>query len=224
MPDENDTAFEADAELYRTRMVEQQLLSRDIRDTDVLAAMRTVPRHQFVPGVGLAEAYGDHPVPIGQGQTISQPYMVASMTQELQLDHDSIVLEIGTGCGYQTAVLAEIVRHVYSIEYIRSLLADADKTLKRLMYGNVTTRVGDGYLGWPEYAPFHGIVVTAAAPRIPEPLLDQLAEGGRMVIPVSHGSDFSQELVRMTRTPEGITRESLYGVRFVSMRGRISET
>lgn len=223
MPDFDSSFLETEAEALRARMVEQQLKTRDIRDPDVLAAMRTVPRHEFVPEVSLAEAYGDHPVPIGEGQTISQPYMVASMTQELEVDHDSTVLEIGTGCGYQTAVLAEIVRQVYSIEYVGSLHDEASRTLRRMKYDNVRFHLGDGSLGWPEHAPYDGIIVTAAAPRIPEALLDQLAEDGRMLIPLSRGSDFRQELVRVRKTPRGIEQESLYGVRFVSMQGRISE-
>ena len=203
-------------------MVEQQMLTRDIRDEDVLAAMRTVPRHLFVPGVSLVEAYGDHPVPIGEGQTISQPYIVASMTQELKLDRDATVLEIGTGCGYQTAVLAEIVKHVYSIEFLPELHDEARQRLSRMGYRNVSIKCDDGSLGWTEHAPFDGIIVTAAAPRIPETLIEQLADDGRMVIPISRGSDFQQELWRLTKTPEGLERHSLYSVRFVSMRGRIS--
>ncbi len=224
MSDRVTKASEAEAISYRLRMIEQQLKTRDIRDADVLAAMRTVPRHEFVPQVDLAEAYGDHPVAIPEGQTISQPYIVASMTQELELEHDARVLEIGTGCGYQTAVLAEIAKHVYSVEYLPALHEEARKRLRRLHYTNVTTMTGDGSLGWREHAPFDGIIVTAAAPDIPETLLDQLAENGRMVIPISLGSEFRQELFRVRKTAEGIEKESLYSVRFVSMRGRIAET
>lgn len=224
MPEREIKVSEAEAITWRLRMVEQQLMARDIKDADVLAAMRTVPRHEFVPDVSLSEAYGDHPVPIGEGQTISQPYVVASMTQELDLDHTSTVLEIGTGCGYQTAVLAEIVKHVYSIEYLPELHEAAAKRLKRLRYNNVTTMVGDGSLGWSEHAPYDGIIVTAAAPEIPAALIDQLVVGGRMLIPISRGGEFQQELLRVSKTPRGIERQSLYSVRFVSMRGRVSGT
>lgn len=215
-------ADEIEAIAHRLRMVDQQLTARDIKDTDVLSAMRTVPRHLFVPDSSLTEAYGDHPVPIGEGQTISQPYIVASMTQELELGHGDRVLEIGTGCGYQTAVLAEIVRHVYTLEYIPELHEEAVSRLNRLHYRNFTAKIGDGSLGWPEQAPFDGIIVTAAAPRIPEALIEQLAVGGRMLIPISHGSEFRQDLVRVCRTSDQIESESLYAVRFVSMRGRVT--
>ncbi len=208
---------------HRARMVERQLKTRDITNEDVLAAMRAVPRHEFVPNVSLTEAYGDHPVPIGAGQTISQPYVVASMTQELELDHTSRVLEIGTGCGYQTAVLAKIASEVFSVEIISELHQEADGRLRRMKYGNVTTLLGDGSLGWSEHAPYDGIIVTAAAPEVPQALIDQLVDGGRLLIPVSLGSDFRQELFRIRKTRSGVERESLYGVRFVSMRGRVSE-
>jgi len=199
-------------------------MARDIIDADVLAAMRTVARHEFVPKVSLPEAYGDHPVPIAGGQTMSQPYVVASMSQELELDHNDRILEIGTGCGYQTAILAEIVRRVYSIEIVEELYQEAKQRLRHMKYDNVTTRFGDGSLGWSEHAPYDGIIVTAAAPEIPEVLLDQLGEGGCMVIPISMASDFRQELFRVRKTTTGIEKESLYGVRFVTMRGRISGT
>jgi protein-L-isoaspartate(D-aspartate) O-methyltransferase len=223
MADRDTRTSEVEAISYRVRMVDQQLKPRDITNTDVLDAMRTVPRHEFVPDVSLAEAYGDHPVPIAEDQTISQPYIVASMTQELELDHDARVLEIGTGCGYQTAVLAEIVKHVYSVEFLPVLHEEARGRLSRLHYTNVTTMAGDGSLGWSEHAPYDGIIVTAAAPEIPEALIEQLIEGGRMLIPISLGSDFRQELFRVRKTASGIEKESLYNVRFVSMRGRISE-
>jgi len=202
----------------RMRMVDEQLQPRGITDSAVLAAMRTVPRHEFVPESQVSEAYHDHPLSIGHEQTISQPYIVASMTQELQLDRDSIVLEIGTGCGYQTAVLAEIVRHVYSIEFIPELLRDANDRLERLGYDNVTSMSGDGSFGWAEHAPYDGILVTAAAPSIPPALLSQLAEGGRMCIPLAM-SDYSQELFLVKKSDGRITRKSLYAVRFVLLRG-----
>lgn len=207
----------------RLRMVDEQLLNRGVTDAAVLAAMRTVPRHEFVSADQRSEAYGDHPLPIGHDQTISQPYIVGSMTQELDLDRASRVLEIGTGCGYQTAVLAEIAQHVCSIECIPDLLKEANERLAGLDYRNITTMLGDGSLGWPQEAPFDGIMVTAAAPKIPEPLLDQLAIDGRMVIPLEV-APFRQELVLVKKTKEGVTRKTLYGVRFVPMRGAIQKT
>ena len=203
----------------RMRMVDTQLSPRGITDAAVLAAMRTVPRHQFVPDKSIGEAYGDHPVPIGFGQTISQPYIVASMTQEVQIDHKSKVLEVGTGCGYQTAVLAEIAGRVLSIEFVPQLLKEANDRLQQLGYLNITTMLGDGALGWPQQAPFDAIVVTAAAPSIPPALIEQLVVGGRMVIPVASGGSFNQELILVTKTAEGFTQNTLYGVRFVLLQG-----
>jgi protein-L-isoaspartate(D-aspartate) O-methyltransferase len=207
----------------RMRMVDTQLMPRGITDSAVLAAMRTVPRHMFVDEADLREAYADHPLPIASGQTISQPYIVASMTQEILPDRDSRVLEIGTGCGYQTAVLAEIVREVYSIEFVPELLKQANDLLFGLGYKNIHTMLGDGSLGWPQEAPFDGILVTAAAPRIPQALLDQLAEGGHMVIPLGPAHGLYQDLWLFERTTEGISRRKLYGVRFVPMRGAVEE-
>jgi protein-L-isoaspartate(D-aspartate) O-methyltransferase len=207
----------------RMRMVDTQLMPRGITDSAVLAAMRTVPRHLFVEPGDIAYAYADHPLPIGSGQTISQPYIVASMTQELQVDRDSRVLEIGTGCGYQTAVLGEIVRAVYSIEIVPELLRQANDLLFSLGYRNIHTMLGDGSLGWAQEAPFDGILVTAAAPRVPPALLEQLAEGARMVIPVGPAHGPGQDLWLVERTPEGFSKKKLYGVRFVPMRGAVEE-
>ena len=201
----------------RLHMIDQQLQRRGIYDSAVLAAMRTVPRHEFVLPEDMDQAYGDHPLSIGYEQTISQPYIVASMTQELRIDKSSRVLEIGTGCGYQTAVLAEICEHVYTVECIPELLIDASHRLQRLGYSNVTFRIGDGSLGWAEYAPFDGILVAAAAANIPPELMEQLADPGRMVIPVgAHLSN--QQLMLVDKKDTKITLDELYGVRFVPLR------
>jgi protein-L-isoaspartate(D-aspartate) O-methyltransferase len=200
----------------RGRMVDQQLAGRDITDPRVLRVMGAVPRHRFVPLEVRAEAYGDYPLPIGLDQTISQPYIVAFMTQALRLDGDERVLEIGTGSGYQAAVLAGLCAEVYSIEIIPELSRRAGETLADLGIKNVSLRVGDGYRGWPEKAPFDAIVVTAAPPRIPQPLVDQLAAGGRMVAPVG---DLAQDLVVIERTPQGVTQRTVMPVRFVPMTG-----
>jgi protein-L-isoaspartate(D-aspartate) O-methyltransferase len=201
----------------RLRMVERQIERRGVEDTDVLAAMRTVPRHLFVPESEMEAAYDDGPLPIGHGQTISQPYVVASMTEELGIDHTSRVLEIGTGCGYQTAVLAEIAHTVYTIEYVAELLAEARKVLNTLHYSNIEFRVGDGTLGWPEEAPFDGILVTAAAAKLPPALVEQLDVGGKMVIPLEAGRWGGQELTLVHKTVTGISKKSLYPVRFVPL-------
>lgn len=201
----------------RENMVKTQLLARGIRDPKVLAAMRKVPRHLFVEEALRSQAYGDFPLPIGEQQTISQPYIVAFMTEALELTGTEKVLEIGTGCGYQAAILAEIVPEVYSIERLPSLAAKARRTLEALRYFNVKIKVGDGTLGWPEEAPFQGIIVTAAAPGIPRPLLDQLAMGGRLVIPV--GDRYSQTLDVVRKTPEGIKHDYRGGCRFVKLIG-----
>ncbi|MGQ9919771.1 MAG: protein-L-isoaspartate(D-aspartate) O-methyltransferase [Desulfobacca sp.] len=201
----------------RENMVRSQLIPRGIRAPKVLAAMRKVPRHLFVEEALRSQAYGDFPLPIGEQQTISQPYMVALMTEALELEGNEKVLEIGTGCGYQAAILAEIVPEVYSIERLPDLAAKARRTLEALRYFNVRIKVGDGTLGWPEAAPFQAIIVTAAAPGIPRPLLDQLATGGRLVIPV--GDRFSQTLDVVHKTPEGIRHDYRGGCRFVKLIG-----
>ncbi len=207
----------------RMRMVDDQLVRRGVRDTAVLAAMRIVPRHLFVPEQYRHEAYYDGPLPIGEGQTISQPYVVASMTEHLELEPGDKVLEIGTGCGYQAAVLAEITDDICSIEMLPGLLDRAREILKELGYDRVKTKLGDGSLGWPEEAPFDAIIVTAAAPRIPDALLEQLKEGGRMVLPLTTGLFNQQDLVKIRKTKEGIEKEVLYEVRFVPMRGKVEE-
>jgi len=181
----------------RERMVEEQLVRRGITDARVLEAMRKVPRHLFVEEALRDRAYGDHPLPIGEGQTISQPYIVAIMTQLLHLTGSEKVLEIGTGTGYQTAVLAELARRVCSVERIASLAARARATLEAMGYTNVWVRTADGTFGWPDEAPFDRILVSAAAPAVPEPLFEQLVEGGRMVLPV--GDPFAQTLTVVDR-------------------------
>jgi len=214
------TSTDADA-ARRARMVETQIVSRGVRDPRVLGAMRKVPRHLFVAPGERAHAYEDHPLPIGGSQTISQPYIVALMTELLGLPPRARVLEIGTGSGYQSAVLSEIAAEVYSIEILPDLAAAASATLRELGYGNVTVREGDGYRGWPEHAPFDGIIVTAAPEKIPEPLVDQLAVGGRMVIPVG---GFFQELKVFTREKDGrVTEKDIIPVRFVPMTGEIEK-
>jgi protein-L-isoaspartate(D-aspartate) O-methyltransferase len=198
----------------RDRMVETQIVARDLRDAAVLRAMRRVPRHLFVPDDLRQSAYDDRPLPIGRGQTISQPYIVAYMSEALQLTGGHTVLEIGTGSGYQAAVLAEIVRQVYSIEIIPDLADTARQALARAGYRNVEVRTGNGYLGWPERAPFDRIIVTAAPPEIPQALVDQLAVGGIMVVPVGTSH---QEIVVVTKTPDGATEKRTIEVRFVPM-------
>ena len=200
----------------RERMVREQIEARGVRDARVLAAMRKVPRHLFVPLDALPYAYSDQPLPIGNAQTISQPYIVAFMTEALELKPQDRVLEIGTGSGYQAAVLAELVAQVYSIEIVEPLGKQAADRLNQMRYGNIKLRIGDGYRGWPEAAPFNAIMVTAAPDHVPPVLIDQLAEGGRLVLPVGR---FFQNLLRVRRTPEGIKQEDLLPVRFVPMVG-----
>jgi protein-L-isoaspartate(D-aspartate) O-methyltransferase len=205
----------------RRLMVEEQLRGRDITDPVVLEAMAKVPRHLFVPAAARPLAYFDHPLPIGNGQTISQPYIVALMTQLAELEPDDVVLEVGTGSGYQAAVLSEIVREVYTIEIVPELADSARTRLADLGYRDVTVRTGDGYLGWKEEAPFAAILVTAAAPDVPPPLLEQLAAGGILVIPVGEPSSI-QSLLRIEKRADGtsVTREVI-PVRFVPLvRGR----
>jgi protein-L-isoaspartate(D-aspartate) O-methyltransferase len=203
--------------LERDRMVEEQLRGRDITDRRVLAAMRQVPRHHFVRPVDLHLAYADCPLPIGKGQTISQPYIVALMTQLLEPDPHDTVLEIGTGSGYQAAILAQLVGLVISVERIPELAAEARRLLTRLGVTNVEVQEGDGTQGCPDRAPFAGIVVTAGAPSVPEPLRQQLAEGGRLVLPV--GSRDGQVLERWTRHGEDLRRERIAPVAFVPLIG-----
>ena len=206
----------------RERMVMRQLASRGVRDARVLAAMRWAPREWFLPPNLAADAYNDAPLPIGNGQTISQPYVVALMTEQLAPRRTSRILEIGTGSGYQTAVLAWLASagRVFSIERLPDLLVEAEERFRRLGLTNVETRLGDGAAGWSEAAPFDGIVVTAAAPRVPEALTEQLAPGGRLVIPV--GDLASQELVILERpaSGEGMLRRHAGGVRFVPLISR----
>lgn len=202
----------------RNRMVESQLISRGIKDARVLDAMRKVPRHRFVEEALVSQAYNDHPLPIGEKQTISQPYIVALMTEALELQGHESVLEIGTGSGYQTAILAELAEKIYSIERIRKLSVKAQRILDKLGYFNAVLKVGDGTLGLKEESPFDGIIVTAGSPDLPQPLVDQLAMGGRLVVPV--GDRYTQSLMKVVRVKEGITKTDLGGCRFVSLLGR----
>jgi protein-L-isoaspartate(D-aspartate) O-methyltransferase len=188
----------------RRRMVEEQLRARDIRDPRVLEVMGRVPRHLFVPEALRFRAYADHPLPIGSGQTISQPYIVALMTQLAEVEPDELVLEVGTGSGYQAAVLSELVKEVATIEILPELADTARKRLAELGYKNVTVRTGDGYVGWKEKAPFDAILVTAAAPEVPPPLVEQLASGGILVIPVGPQSQV-QSLLRIQKAEDGTT-------------------
>ena len=201
----------------RADMVHKQIEARGISDPKVLAAMGKVPRHLFVSEALWDQAYGDYPLPIGSQQTISQPYIVAEMTQALQLTEDDRVLEIGTGSGYQAAVLAEIAYKVYTIERIHSLYIAARRLFDRLQYHNIVMRYSDGTSGWEEEGPFDAIIVTAGAPEIPSTLVSQLAQGGRLVIPV--GDQHSQELIRLYRDENGIQQTSLGGCRFVKLVG-----
>ncbi|HLP59002.1 MAG TPA: protein-L-isoaspartate(D-aspartate) O-methyltransferase [Candidatus Deferrimicrobium sp.] len=199
-------------EIVRERMVDTQLLSRGITDPRVLAAMRKVPRHEFVPSSQLPAAYNDGPLPIGRGQTISQPYIVAYMTELLELKGGENVLELGTGCGYQTAILAEIVEHVYTVEIIESLALEAEALLNKLHYKNISFKIGNGKEGWEEYSPFDRIIVTAAPTQFPRNLFSQLLEGGIIVAPVG---DFFQRMMRYRKEKGKIKEEALIGVSFV---------
>lgn len=221
--EEKDSSMENNAQSDSLRMQEKrdwmvktQIESRGVKDPLVLKAMRKVPRHLFVPKSYQEEAYADEPLPIGEGQTISQPYIVALMTELLGLKGEEKVLEIGTGSGYQAAILAEIAKEVYSIEIICLLAEKAESTLKELEYKNITVKCGDGYQGWKEHSPFDGIIVTAAPDHIPQPLVDQLKIGGRLVIPVG---ELFQELILVTKTEKGIKKENVIPVRFVPMTG-----
>lgn len=200
----------------RQQMVKQQLRTRGITNASVLKALGTVPRHRFVPTRYASSAYNDQPLPIGYDQTISQPYIVAYMTEVASLSREAKVLEIGTGSGYQTAVLAEIVRQVYTIEIVSELAKRSQKLLADLGYDNVEVRTGDGYQGWPSKAPFDAIVVTAAPDHIPATLIDQLAVGARLIVPVGR---YSQDMTIVTKTLDGSTQERTLPVRFVPMTG-----
>lgn len=199
-------------------MVEAQVMARGVQDERVLDAMRKVPRHLFVDEALRDQAYSDYPLPIAENQTISQPFIVGLMTESLQLKGGEKVLEIGTGSGYQTAVLAELAGRVFSIERFPDLGYRANATLRKLGYENVIIRVGDGSLGWPDDSPFDGIIVTAGTPKIPQPLIDQLVPGGRLIVPV--GDRTAQELILVERAPEGIRKTNLGGVRFVNLVGK----
>lgn len=212
---------EKDYAAQRERMVAEQIEGRGIRDPNVLKAMRTVKRHQFVPIMLRDMAYGDHPLPIGEGQTISQPYIVALMTEAVRPRPDMKVLEIGTGSGYQAAVLAELCKSVYTIEIVESLGTRAGQILAGL-YRNVHVRIGDGYQGWPGEAPFDAIMVTCAPTKVPRPLADQLKEGGRMVIPM--GEAGVQELVVLTKKNGRLEQQAIIPVRFVPMVDRRGKT
>jgi protein-L-isoaspartate(D-aspartate) O-methyltransferase len=204
----------------RRKMVENQIKARGVSNQRVLEAMSNVRRHLFVPENLQNRAYEDEPLPIGYGQTISQPYIVAYMTEQIDLDESENVLEIGTGSGYQAAVLAEIAKEVYTIEIVPELAARAAEILQELGYHNVSVRTGDGYLGWPEAAPFDAVIVTAAPAHIPQPLIEQLRIGGRMIIPIG---EFSQDLILLERTEQGIEQKRKIPVRFVPMTGEAEE-
>jgi protein-L-isoaspartate(D-aspartate) O-methyltransferase len=212
-------AEKPDFSAARQRMVAAQLAGRDITNQLVLQAMRTVPRHELVPDPLRRYAYDDHPLPIGHDQTISQPYIVAFMTQALNPRTNDVVLEVGTGSGYQAAVLAGLVKQVYTIEIVEPLARRAEADLKRLAFTNVQVRADDGYQGWPSAAPFDAIIVTCAPDHVPQPLVDQLKEGGRMIIPVGPAGDQSLYLLRK----EGgkVRQQAILPVRFVPMTGKV---
>lgn len=201
----------------REEMVKRQIEARGVTDPKVLAAMRKVPRHLFVSEALRDQAYGDFPLPIGEQQTISQPYIVAEMTQALELNEEDRVLEIGTGSGYQAAILASIAFRVYTIERIHAILVKSRRLFDKLQYHNIVTQYSDGTTGWKEESPFDAIIVTAGAPEIPDILINQLAMGGRLVIPV--GGSYSQELIKIYRDESGIHETTLGGCRFVKLVG-----
>jgi len=208
----------------RARMVDWQIEIRNVKDPNVLSAMRTVPRHVFVRSSEQRSAYNDNPLPIGYDQTISQPYIVAFMTDTLKLTRSSKVLEIGTGSGYQAAVCAEMAQQVYTIEIVEELAKSAKERLKELGYRNVFAKAGDGFFGWPEHAPFDAIIGTAAAGRIPEPLIEQLKPGGRMILPYGTPDGF-QSLVLVTKEKNGaISHKNIMPVRFVPMTGEVQKS
>jgi protein-L-isoaspartate(D-aspartate) O-methyltransferase len=204
-------------EALRNKMVETQIINRGVSHQPTIRAMKKIPRHLFVPPEFVKEAYDDNPLPIGYGQTISQPYIVAYMTEIVKPSHAKKALEIGTGSGYQAAILAEIVDTVYTVELLTELAIESSARLKKLGYKNIISKQGDGYKGWPEHAPYDIIIVTAAADHIPQPLLDQLAENGRMVIPVGAPSTV-QELFLLVKTGNKIGKKSLAPVRFVPLK------
>ena len=206
-----------DYRLAREKMVRNQLVSRGIKDSRVLEAMGKVPRHHFVEEALIGEAYNDHPLPIGHKQTISQPYIVALMTEALELTGKEKTLEIGTGSGYQTAILAELSRTVFTVERVKPLMLNARKLLNNLGYKNILYKAFDGTLGWKQYEPYDAIIVTAGAPKIPQPLLQQLAEGGRLIIPT--GNRFSQELIKVTKKKGRHIQDNMGGCRFVDLVG-----
>ena len=222
-PDHNHPAF-SERSKERLRMVERQIHSRGVHDPNVLKAMRTVPRHKFVRSGDLRRAYKDHPIPIGLGQTISQPYIVAYMTEALKLKPDFKVLEIGTGSGYQAAVCAEIVKKVYTIEILEPLAESAKERLKKLGYVNVSVKAADGFFGWKENSPYDAIIVTAAAGFVPPPLIEQLKPKGKMILPL--GSPYgAQSLILITKDKQGkVKSKTLLPVRFVPMLGHIGKT
>jgi len=205
----------ADFGTERQQMVQQQLMARGIKDERLLAAMAKLPREEFVPLELRSDSYEAGPLPIGHDQTISQPYIVAFMTEQLRLKPSDRVLEIGTGSGYQAAILAELVNEIYSIEIVEPLAKNAEATLQRLGYKNVNIKIGDGYKGWPDAAPFDAIIVTCAPEKVPQPLVDQLKEGGRMVIPV--GERFAQELYLLEKKNGQLKESVTLPVRFVPM-------
>lgn len=212
-PNLNEDEFQA----RRARLVAKQIRARGIRDEAVLKAMAKVPRHRFVPAAKAHQAYDDHPLPIGSGQTISQPFIVAYMTEAAEVAAHEKVLEVGAGSGYQAAILGELAKEVYTIEIIPELAEGARKVLAELGYKNVHVKTGNGYLGWPEHAPFDAIVVTAAPDEIPPALIEQLAVNGRLVIPVG---DLYQEMVIVTKTKTGVVEKRTIPVRFVPMTGK----
>jgi protein-L-isoaspartate(D-aspartate) O-methyltransferase len=206
-----------DYRLARERMVKNQLIPRGIADENVLQAMGKIQRHLFVEEALVGEAYNDHPLPIGNKQTISQPYIVALMTEALELTGKEKVLEIGTGSGYQTAILAELSDRVYTVERIEPLLEKSKSLLQSLGYTNIYFKAYDGTLGWEDFAPFDAIMVTAGAPKAPDPLLKQLADGGRLIIPI--GNKYSQDLIKVTRAKDRFVERNLGGCRFVDLIG-----
>jgi protein-L-isoaspartate(D-aspartate) O-methyltransferase len=214
-------ALGQDFGLQRREMVDLQIRKRGIGQSDVLKAMEQVPRHLFVPESVRPKAYGDEALPLGPGRAIYQPYVVALMTSYLNLHHGDRVLEVGTGSGYHAAILSKIAKEVYSIEIDSTVASQASRRLSALGYYNITVRHGDGYQGWPDKAPFDAILLSAAPPRLPKPLLDQLRVGGRMVVPV--GGSFFQDLLVITKTADGLEKRTIIPVRMTPMTGRVRD-